>query len=68
MYKYFKYYLNREQETKAECRFISDKVRTACVSNGLKNDLSYEFIAIGEIILKINVVKAEKIQAKVYIN
>jgi hypothetical protein len=48
MYKYFKYYLNREQETKAECRFISDKVRTACVSNGLKNDLSYEFI--GEII------------------
>jgi hypothetical protein len=33
-----------------------------CVLNGLKNDTSKEFI--GEVILKINVVKAEKMKAK----
>ena len=32
----------------------------------LENDLSYKFI--GEVILKINVVKAEKIKVKVYVN
>jgi hypothetical protein len=36
-------------------RFISHKARTASVLN-LTNDPSYEFIAIGEVILKINVV------------
>ena len=37
----------------------------ANVVNNLKNDSSYEFI--GKVILKINVVKAEKI-SKVYVN
>jgi hypothetical protein len=34
--------------------------------NNLKNDSSYKFI--GEVILKINVVYAEKIKVKVYVN
>ena len=38
----------------------------ANVVNGLKNDSSYEFI--GEVILKINVVSAEKTKVKVYVN
>jgi hypothetical protein len=41
-----------------EC-FISDKARTASILNGLKND---EFI--GEVILKINVVKPRKSKLK----
>ena len=57
------YYLKHEQTP--EC-FISDKARTASVLNGLKNDPSYEFI--GEVILKLNVVWAEKIKVKVYVN
>ena len=41
-------------------------VVNANVVNNLKNDSSYEFI--GEVILKINVVYAEKIKVKVYVN
>jgi hypothetical protein len=53
------YYLKHEQECFIEHEataesFTSDKARTACVLNGLKNYPSYEFI--GEVILKINVV------------
>jgi hypothetical protein len=36
------------------------------VRQALKNDPSYEFI--GEVILKINIVQAEKIKAEVYVN
>jgi hypothetical protein len=38
----------------------------ANVLSYLKNDPSYEFI--GEVILKINIVQAEKIKAEVYVN
>jgi hypothetical protein len=38
---------------------------THCISY-LRNDPSYEFI--GEVILKINIVQAEKIKAEVYVN
>ena len=60
----FKYYLKQEQEyfiryikqeATAEC-FISDKPRTVSISNDLKNDPSSEFI--GEVILKINIVRS----------
>jgi hypothetical protein len=38
----------------------------ASLCSCIKNDLSYEFI--GEVILEINIVKAEKIKAEVYVN
>jgi hypothetical protein len=67
---HFMYYLKHEEEcfiryikheVTAEC-FTSDKARTASALNDLKDEL-YEFI--GEVILKINVVK---LKAKVYVN
>jgi hypothetical protein len=45
---------------------ISDTDPGATVLAHLKNDPSYEFI--GEVIFKINIVKAEKIKAEVYVN
>ena len=48
-------------------RSVSD-IQTRAEISYLKNDPSYEFIAIGEAILKINIVKAEKIKAEVYVN
>ena len=54
-------------QTRAEGESLYIRYNTdANVVNGLKNDSSYEFI--GEVILKINVVKAEKIKVKVYVN
>jgi peptidoglycan biosynthesis protein MviN/MurJ (putative lipid II flippase) len=47
-------------------RSVSD-ISDANVLSYLKNDPSYEFIA-GEVILKINIVLADKIKAEVYVN
>jgi hypothetical protein len=54
------YYLKHEQKSD-----ISDKAWTANVLNGLKNDPSDELIGV---ILKLNVIQAKKIKAKVYVN
>ena len=54
-------------QTRAEGESLYIRYNTdANVVNDLKNDSSYEFI--GEVILKINVVYAEKIKVKVYVN
>ena len=54
-------------QTRAEGESLYIRYNTdANVVNNLKNDSSYEFI--GEVILKINVVQAEKIKVKVYVN
>jgi hypothetical protein len=56
---YSKYYLKQEQqcfvryETRGDC-LMYDKAQTTSVSNGLKNDPSYE--SIDEVILKVKVV------------
>jgi hypothetical protein len=59
MYSMYMYYLKHAYRSVLSDinheRFISHKARTASVLN-LTNDPSYEFIAIGEVILKINVV------------
>ena len=67
------YYLQQERrvvsdtQTRAEEESLYIRYNTdANAVNGLKNDSFYEFIV--EVILKINVVKAEKIKAKVYVN
>ena len=57
------YYLQHERPC---CIGYTNYNTDANVVNDLKNDSSYEFI--GEVILKINVVYAEKIKVKVYIN
>ena len=54
-------------QTRAEGESLYIRYNTdANVVNNLKNDSSYKFI--GEVILKINVVQAEKIKFKVYVN
>ena len=54
-------------QTRAEGESLYIRYRSdANVLSYLKNDPSYEFI--GEVIFKINIVKAEKIKAKVYVN
>ena len=54
-------------QTRAEGESLYIRYNTdANVVNNLKNDSSYEFI--GEVIFKINVVQAEKIKVKVYVN
>ena len=54
-------------QTRAEGESLYIRYNTDTnVVNDLKNDSSYEFI--GEVILKINVVLAEKIKVKVYVN
>jgi hypothetical protein len=40
--------------------------QTGSILNVLKNDPSHDFI--GEVILKMNVAQAEKIEGKVYVN
>ena len=49
---------------------MCENARTASVLNDLKNDPSYIYEFIGDVILKINIIQAdlEKIQAKVYVN
>ena len=54
-------------QTRAEGESLYIRYNTDTnVVNVLKNDSSYEFI--GEVIFKINVVLAEKIKVKVYVN
>jgi hypothetical protein len=54
-------------QTRAEGESLYIRYNTDVnVVNNLKNDSSYKFI--GEVILKINVVEAEKIKVKVYAN
>jgi hypothetical protein len=54
-------------QTRAEGESLCIRNRSdAHVLLYLKNDPSYEFI--GEVILKINIVQAEKIKAEVYVN
>ena len=52
-------------QTRAEGESLYIRYRSDA-NDPLKNDPSYEFI--GEVIFKINIVKAEKTKAKVYVN